>query len=506
MIEAEYDTSASQGQSRIVSSTPTKDRVPTARTQLLYSLSPKSTGSAQQDLIETEERSLTSLLNGALDDQPLESTNTMPSMDGMHDDSFSMLTLVRPSMIPEDVEQSPAEKIKELQRAILRANNKITELEAEKSDLTQTTKELRIQLNVMTDMLEEMKLQMSNPDLRLHKHSKKHDEMQKRNITQGHEFAAKGKEIQALTSKLKDLQTECITLKEENELLEAKLASLGEASLAGRDTLVGDGEKDALEAEGKGIVKPKDHPLSIPDTPEQQQNPKFEVPNVEKVGAERNQNKRKLTVRAFRGLKDRLSNFYDIGENKLPYSGKYFNSSEKAYQHTKAIFHGKRNLAKEILSATDPSKIKKLGDYRESVAWKKQKVAFLQEILMKKAACCPEFRAEVSDPNVVFVEAVQDQFWGSGMNFVETCSTRPGQWTGANVMGMLLSQVCSKLPTIPKPRLTTTSTVKLNPNTNTSEGTDMGERDANKIARQGNTTDQKEKNVLTIIGDSMTAP
>ena len=89
---------------------------------------------------------------------------------------------------------------------------------------------------------------------------------------------------------------------------------------------MGDGEKDALEAEGKGIVKPKDHPLSIPDTPEQQQNPKFEVPNVENVGAERNQKKRKLTVRAFRDLKDPLSNFYDIGENKLLYSGKYFNS------------------------------------------------------------------------------------------------------------------------------------------------------------------------------------
>ena len=89
------------------------------------------------------------------------------------------------------------------------------------------------------------------------------------------------------------------------------------------------------------------------------------------------------------------------------------------------------------------------------------------------------------------------------MNFEETCSTRPGQWTGANVMGMLLSQVRSKLPTIPNPRLTTTSTVKQKPNINTSEGTDMGERDANKIACQGNTTDQKEKNVLTIIGDSM---
>ena len=183
---------------------------------------------------------------------------------------------------------------------------------------------------------------------------------------------------------------------------------------------------------------------------------------VEDVEDEKNQNRRKLTVRAFRGQADPLSNFYNIGGNKLHYSGKSFNSSEQAYQYTKAIFHGEKNLSKEILHTTDPRRIKKLGDFRESVAWKKEKVAFLQEILLRKAVCCSDYRAEVSDPNAVFVEAVQDPFWGSGMNYEETCNARPGQWTGANVMGTLLSKIRSRLPTLPKPRPTSKLKNQLN--------------------------------------------
>ena len=128
---AEYSTPVLEGQNGAVTSTPTKNSASTVRTQLLYSLSPQSSGIAQQDLLETEERSLTSLLNGALEDKYCELTE-MPSMSGMRDDSFNMLTLVRPSLIPEDIEQSPSEQIKELQRTVLRANNKITELETEK--------------------------------------------------------------------------------------------------------------------------------------------------------------------------------------------------------------------------------------------------------------------------------------------------------------------------------------------------------------------------------------
>ena len=92
---------------RTVTYTPTKTSATAVRTQLLYSLSPKSTGSAQEDLKETEEGSLTSLLNGALKGQALGPTDNMPSLNETHDESFNMLTLVRPSMIPDDVQQPP---------------------------------------------------------------------------------------------------------------------------------------------------------------------------------------------------------------------------------------------------------------------------------------------------------------------------------------------------------------------------------------------------------------
>ena len=142
-------------------------------------------------------------------------------------------------------------------------------------------------------------------------------------------------------------------------------------------------ERTVMENVEKEVTKHSNHAhhsTSMPDTPEQQNTPKLVVSEsvcVEDVEDEKNQNRRKLTVRAFRGQADPLSNFYNIGGKKLHYSGKSFNSSEQAYQYTKAIFHGEKNLSKEILRTTDPHRIKKLGDFRESVAWKKEKVAVL---------------------------------------------------------------------------------------------------------------------------------
>ena len=146
------------------------------------------------------------------------------------------------------------------------------------------------------------------------------------------------------------------------------------------------------------------------------------------------------------------SNFFNVGQHKLYYNGKYYISSEQAYQYTKAI-SSTVNLAKEILQATDPRKIRRLEDIRESVSWNRQKVAIVREILRKNAACCAVFRKEVGDPRAVFVEAVRDPFWGSGLSYKETCDTKPGHWKGANVMGTLLSQIRNELSTIPNPVL-----------------------------------------------------
>ena len=122
-----------------------------ARTQLLYSLTPTNNPNpVDQELIDNEERSLTSLLNGTDDPLFASQDESLRSLVGTEDESFRMLTLVRPSMIPEDVQKPPMHQIREIQCSILKANIRITELEEEKRVLTETVKDLRIQLSIST--------------------------------------------------------------------------------------------------------------------------------------------------------------------------------------------------------------------------------------------------------------------------------------------------------------------------------------------------------------------
>ena len=171
--------------------------------------------------------------------------------------------------------------------------------------------------------------------------------------------------------------------------------------------------------------------------------------------------KRRISIRAFRGQNDPLSNFYYVGYRRLQYKGRGYSSSEQAYQHTKALFHGAKQLAKDIMLEGNPVGIKDLGrKIHESKAWSEQKVDIMYEILTAKAACSVEFRLALKeeDPQVTFVEAVYDSFWGSGLPYLETCSTSEGKWPGANMMGKLLSKIRGNLQSIPEPKRSHTVT------------------------------------------------
>ena len=164
---------------------------------------------------------------------------------------------------------------------------------------------------------------------------------------------------------------------------------------------------------------------------------------------------RRMSIRAFRGQNDPLSNFYYVGYQQLQYKGRGYSSSEQAYQHTKALFHGAKQLAKDIMHEGNPVGIKDLGrKIHESKAWSEQKVDIMYEILNAKAACSVEFRLALKeeDPQVTFVEAVYDSFWGSGLPYLETCSTSAGKWPGANMMGKSLSKIRGNLQSIPEPK------------------------------------------------------
>ena len=165
--------------------------------------------------------------------------------------------------------------------------------------------------------------------------------------------------------------------------------------------------------------------------------------------------KRRISIRAFRGQNDPLSNFYYVGHQRLQCKGGRYSSSEQAYQHTKALFHGAKQLAKDIMHEGNPVGIKDLGrNIHESKAWSERKVDIMYEILTAKAACSVEFRLALKDedPQVTFVEAVYDSFWGSGLPYLETCSTNEGKWPGANMMGKLLSKIRGSLQSIPQPK------------------------------------------------------
>ena len=102
----------------------------------------------------------------------------------------------------------------------------------------------------------------------------------------------------------------------------------------------------------------------------------------------------------------------------------------------------------------NPHAIKVLGGrIIKSKAWEDQKVDVMYDILIAKAACSQAFRLAltIEDPKVIFVEAVCDDFWGSGLPYIATCSTSPGKWTGANIMGKLLSRLRGNLQAIPFP-------------------------------------------------------
>ena len=99
-----------------------------------------------------------------------------------------------------------------------------------------------------------------------------------------------------------------------------------------------------------------------------------------------------------------------------------------------------------------------------------------------------DFRKELCEPDVLFVEATQHQFWGSGLSHKDTCSTKPGKWPGANRMGVLLSQLRSKLPTIPRPKGLRIP-LPHEPHTNSTAS---------------HSIQPPRKALLTIVGDSMT--
>ena len=297
-------------------------------------------------------------------------------------------TLVRMSQIPEDEEETDEEKITLLQQKLVQVNIMNAKLVEEKASLAEELKRIDIQNNLKIKENKKLMAAQTNHKKQAVKSTEAEDKLCKQNV---------------------ELEKKLNLFMEENHLLQATLESL-----------------------------------------------RCELDEVESVH-EKNKEKEAVTsayIRAFRGQNDPLSNFYFVGRYQLKYEGRKYCSSEQAYQHTLALFHREKGIAKEIMLEVNPHAIKDLGGrIVKSKAWEDQKVDVMYDILLAKAACSQAFRLALTaeDPKVIFVEAVCDDFWGSGLPYIATCSTSPGKWTGANIMGKLLSRLRGNLQAIPFP-------------------------------------------------------
>ena len=295
-------------------------------------------------------------------------------------------TLVRMSQIAEDIKEADEERIKSLQRELLQVNEAKEKLVVEKEKLVQELQESRLQHNLLTDKNQKLTVVQASRNKEVVKQTVAEDKIRKLNT---------------------DLEQKIGVLTEENYLLQGTLESL-RAALDDLETKHQKNEASALKA--------------------------------------------CMAIRAFRGQNDPLSNFFFVGTQKLLYKGRTYSSSEQAYQHTRALFHEEKQIAKEIIGKeVNPHGMKNLGGrITASKAWNDIKADVMYEILEAKAACSAVFceALKTEDPQVVFVEAVYDDFWGSGLPYIETCTRSPGKWPGSNMMGRLLSKLRGNMQAI----------------------------------------------------------
>ena len=131
----------------------------------------------------------------------------------------------------------------------------------------------------------------------------------------------------------------------------------------------------------------------------------------------------------FRGFKSPYSNFYPA---PMVYAGQRFHTSEAAYQHSKATFHGEKEKAIDIAASRTGIRAKWLGaSVPNSAEWKHHKPEVMTEIIKAKICYNADLRKElINSGSKKLIENVKsDQFWGIGQS---------GQ--GQNLVGQILEK------------------------------------------------------------------
>lgn len=132
----------------------------------------------------------------------------------------------------------------------------------------------------------------------------------------------------------------------------------------------------------------------------------------------------------------RASGRFEIFSNfhlcPLSLNGLRFKSAEHAYQHKKAIFHGRRDIAARVLQSRSPHSAKQALKFIQTSGWHACKAEVMTEILTAKAKQNPVFqRALLNTGNKQLIHNTEtDSFWGCGEDF-----------KGLNTLGKILEDL-----------------------------------------------------------------
>ena len=113
------------------------------------------------------------------------------------------------------------------------------------------------------------------------------------------------------------------------------------------------------------------------------------------------------------------------------------------------------DLAEEVIQSTTQRDAKHIAsDVKTPDSnWHKIKYNVMERVLQEKAKCSEEFRSELlATDNKLLIEARQDLWWGSGMTYDMTTTTKPINHPGKSWLGEILMKVRNQLQLFQKNR------------------------------------------------------
>lgn len=142
----------------------------------------------------------------------------------------------------------------------------------------------------------------------------------------------------------------------------------------------------------------------------------------------------------FQGEHSPLSNFFPAKHTDE--SGVIYYTAEQAFQHKKAKFHGKIQLANKILCERNPYELKKMAkDIPSSNDWLKNEQEVMTKILRNKFQQNPDLASTLINTGQKYLhEATRDRKWSTGAELTSKALLN-SEWQGQSLMGQLLQIV-----------------------------------------------------------------